>query len=1762
LEATLQTLSGQIGTANMSQLEMLCEQLYQHLLDHSDQMCSNLKGIKQFEDKITQRMATLPSGDLNMNTTVDVSLSILNLVYGFEVNATGCRFSGQRVISYKENPFDFSQSPDHVNVPAMTTFAFNADGEEVPDVAFLMGFLTSSKLITSDNAIDMQPNGTQYMAAFPGGFFNNSPAMLYVNISMMGSCRTYGKYGTTLPSHEHFDFYLHTNERMSVIKSRPYNLMYSFIGGVIQLPIYRTPVIIIAKCQANTFTKHEEAPKVQINQILPEVVDRISREWKPARNVQLIGGRTSEITLKSYFFGTFTASVKMISPDMIDFQSVFLNFSEKLSDTPYVLGTVIAVLIILILTTPILRRLDNIDSALWSYRHLIDNKASSAFHYYICVSTGVRSKRKMESSVYINIIGTRGETGARLLTGNCRKQHDNGLYCLEIEHYFETLYTVCIFPDSNANESHFLLKSLCCDVMKLAETSVPCHSKISVAFSVSLQNFSNGTSSHFCLTTDDFIGNIKTVHIWQDQSGELKSWYLAKVVIIDGKTRNGTKLVCNQWLSPEKGTGHTWCTLQVGRTKDNVGSISEVSSRNIFNDHLWFSLLFRPSYSRFTRVQRLWSLASLLFLSMVASAMFYDTPDDTLPLVKTTHFEIGYKEIYTGLMSSVITAVPSLIMTYVFSKRKLRGENPLSVLHDGDTFRPTGILPWWLIFIGYLVLLICIISGSFFTLLYSLEWGPSLTIKWMSAFLLGTAESVILIEPTKAILLAVLLVCLCSEKTSKHDFHLPPISVYQTKRDIYNQGIVTRQNVDCPCDKPETTDQIHRRYTLRMDRKLNRLLRKFVFVLLYICMLLMIGSQQRVSDIYRQNMHLKCILKPTNEIKTMEGVWEYIHTVVLQRFYPSETYNGEMKTFDELRFVEDNLKMGPLRLRQLRVTGVCTTPSFMRIHGIRCIPDYDTETEDTKNYADGWIPANSTDSWNDVTAPYRYHHNNDKETTTYTGHLGTYGSGGYLIDLDIVHSKTTDLVNNLKNGAWLDERTRVLFIEACLVNRNNMLFTQVQLMFEFPGTGGIFTKTTVVSSNLYPYTNTFDYIILFLQILFVISIFVRFVFVVVKAMKTRCHSLITTGQVIDMFHLGVSVTAIVCLVMRLTSTIAVLNTLRIDIGFYTSFGRVFQWDEYYSISLGMTTFIAILDLLKHLSFNYHIFLMYKTTLAFRSELFQFTIALSVLIVGFACLINLMYGHTESGFRSIPIAILTLFRMTIGMIKFRNDIQVAVIGILITFAVYALVATVCFVNLFVSSLDYKLTNIKQLIKDGLTTFDWHLSGHVWNRLANLFIICGATRPNKRRKKGHKSGIKLQKEELSFCRFLSKVMRRFGEDTDLERTALHRILLRLKRICRRRATPNGTQYRYSIDWAREDDTLIIEFPCDTLNCRIHVDCYTIPEADRQGLIPYGNATGPLSMLFKINLSNRDRGRTNTKNNYVTDGRHSLCMVMIKVPTILLSCRPTFLTMCRGNLGDWCQYTASHVIKEREVYLSATVSCCPQYVMAVTSDLWPGIPLTIQQNNAIEHVLTKKGDVFYLPGLCKKIVFMFPEGCVSLDTDITILLERGEKFPILHVLANGDVSGPIIVQFRRKRHYQPQTGDVPEIKLLTKEGDIEWKEALSGTQTYPSDLSVHIDCLRRGVKTSITASESNFVTSLQRKSDRCLEHEKRILLGVYRKHIPTQNWRKVGRNLGFSLERLTQIEMKKPRTLEEKTCIVLQEWVKQNRGRGLYEIRETWM
>ena len=57
-----------------------------------------------------------------------------------------------------------------------------------------------------------------------------------------------------------------------------------------------------------------------------------------------------------------------------------------------------------------------------------------------------------------------------------------------------------------------------------------------------------------------------------------------------------------------------------------------------------------------------------------------------------------------------------------------------------------------------------------------------------------------------------------------------------------------------------------------------------------------------------------------------------------------------------------------------------------------------------------------------------------------------------------------------RKNLWLDEQTRVIFIEFAIYNVNTALFTTVTLTFELPTLGGIFMWKQIDSVQLYRYT--------------------------------------------------------------------------------------------------------------------------------------------------------------------------------------------------------------------------------------------------------------------------------------------------------------------------------------------------------------------------------------------------------------------------------------------------------------------------------------------------------------------------------------------------------------------------------------------------------------------------------------------------------------------------------------------------------------------
>ena len=257
--------------------------------------------------------------------------------------------------------------------------------------------------------------------------------------------------------------------------------------------------------------------------------------------------------------------------------------------------------------------------------------------------------------------------------------------------------------------------------------------------------------------------------------------------------------VCNRWLAVEEEDGAVERVIPVA-TRSDMTQFSKLfyssSRRSLFDDHIWFSLFSRPTRSNFTRVQRLSCCLCLLYLSMIANAMFYQGTDEGTTENKTIlrigSFIFTLQEVYVGFISALVVVPVNIVIVQIFRKSKLSRcrssvvpqhpqDNLMSALADHSTPQSSVgdlrsdkvelipvnttkgkdkrnrkarskpfMLPHWCVYIAWLLMILSSVAAAFFTVLYSLEWGPERSSEWLTSMLMSLFNSVIIIQPFKA----------------------------------------------------------------------------------------------------------------------------------------------------------------------------------------------------------------------------------------------------------------------------------------------------------------------------------------------------------------------------------------------------------------------------------------------------------------------------------------------------------------------------------------------------------------------------------------------------------------------------------------------------------------------------------------------------------------------------------------------------------------------------------------------------------------------------------------------------------------------------------------------------------------------------------------------------------------------------------------------------------------------------------------------------
>ena len=102
--------------------------------------------------------------------------------------------------------------------------------------------------------------------------------------------------------------------------------------------------------------------------------------------------------------------------------------------------------------------------------------------------------------------------------------------------------------------------------------------------------------------------------------------------------------------------------------------------KGICDNHLWFSVAYRPARSPFTRLQRLSCCLSLLFSFMVATAMFYGSgpePGDTSGSVQMGPIKINMRMLIIGIESALVVVPVNILIVALFRNSKAKERRAL-----------------------------------------------------------------------------------------------------------------------------------------------------------------------------------------------------------------------------------------------------------------------------------------------------------------------------------------------------------------------------------------------------------------------------------------------------------------------------------------------------------------------------------------------------------------------------------------------------------------------------------------------------------------------------------------------------------------------------------------------------------------------------------------------------------------------------------------------------------------------------------------------------------------------------------------------------------------------------------------------------------------------------------------------------------------------------------------------------------------------------
>ncbi|XP_035210182.1 polycystic kidney disease protein 1-like 2 [Stegodyphus dumicola] len=889
--------------------------------------------------------------------------------------------------------------------------------------------------------------------------------------------------------------------------------------------------------------------------------------------------------------------------------------------------------------------------------------------------------------------------------------------------------------------------------------------------------FKRGALNMFVMSVPRCLGQLNYLRIWHDNSGKgsSASWYLKYVVVKDIHTGLKYEFIADRWFAVEEGNGMIDHLIPVAgkeQTTEFSHLFSNASRRNLTDNHIWLSVFTRPARSRFTRVQRLSCCLALLYLSMLTSAMWYQTtPEQPSPgAFKFGPLSLSPEQIGVGIMSNLIIFPPSFLMVFFFRKSRARSLRPSHVnvalenqyerwRKNYGTLNQTEetsksqkkqqrkvdeeaqlrspskkkrfLLPWWCIYISWLLVVASVGCSIFFLWAYGLQFGNVRTTKWLTSLLICFISSILLTEPIKIFCLAVLMACLCGNPdVDDDDADDDEEDPYLKKDEEWLHDVNPGISVQRPKYRPIDLQALEAARKIReKEIRMHKLLKEITAYALYLWILMILSYGNRdPNSFYLRETVINNFIKPGdlwhdfNEVTTEVKFWNWTRNALLPELFAGLWYNGRKPL--GLRLLLDdrnNFKIGYPVLRQVRARkDSCSVPWQMESVVSECAGYGGLINEQSGFYEKQWHSNITMES--KVPPEYKYMTASELNGFPFWGQLDWYGGGGFIVRLDAKRyedgEKLITKMLELEKTSWINSDTRAVFVEFGTYNAQVNLFVVSTIVAEFLPGGGIVPYYHIDPIKLLHYHTGAGLLQLGCQIGFLFFTAYYTVYELSASCKQGKSYFTEYWNIAELANLCAAYAAISVEIYKMIITWRILERFTATEGTgYIKLQEALILDETFCYLIGFLMSLATLKFLKLLRFNKRIGSMIATLRLCARELKGYGVCLLITFFAFVALFWLILGHAVLEFCTF----LAAFESSISMMlkKFNYEDMEAASPILapLAFFTFALTASVILVNILLTIIIQSFEEVKYDVK--LQNNDYELVPFIFGRM-KLFL----------------------------------------------------------------------------------------------------------------------------------------------------------------------------------------------------------------------------------------------------------------------------------------------------------------------------------------------------------------------------------------------------------------------------------------------------------